>query len=577
MPSQISVRHLAKFYEVPQKERGFLGALRAFFGRRSQTVRAVDDISFEIGEGEVVGFLGPNGAGKTTTLKVLSGLLYPTSGDITVCGFRSFDRQNEFLRQITLVMGQKNQLIWDLPALESFEVNRVIYEIPRADYQAVLKELTDLLDLEPVLGKQVRKLSLGERIKCELAAALLHRPRVLFLDEPTIGLDVTMQARVREFLAEYNRRHGATILLTSHYMADVVALCKRIFVIDRGHLVYDGELDALVERVSPFKYVRIVTQRPLDAASLARFGQVRSVDSFEATLIVPRDRTSAVAAQLFQSFPIEDVTLKTRMWKKSSAAFLRKRFYRNELPKIPRRIPSRLVPGYRVSCLRVHLDHRHRLAANHAGSMVIDCAKRIGGQFRSRSVHQLLPGRRDRAEHDGRLVHLGNGSRHQVRRVIVQAAQADESDHPLHGFEPVVQAAAGCAACTRHHHRSSVRARSPTDGESGALDYLHAFACRFMGHTFSDAIHHRLVWFLDHAILESARCLVRCVLPPLRLPHTSESVSPCSQASFRGAAVPVHDVAPDKCADESTHVRSGFRASFDSVGLGSCVLQRVSF
>jgi len=309
MSSQISVSHLSKFYEVHQKEPGFLGSLRAFIRRRYQTVRAVDDISFEIGEGEVVGFLGPNGAGKTTTLKVLSGLLYPTAGDVTVCGFRSFDRQNEFLRQITLVMGQKNQLIWDLPALESFEVNRVIYEIPRADYQAVLKELTDLLDLEPVLGKQVRKLSLGERMKCELAAALLHRPRVLFLDEPTIGLDVTMQARVREFLTEYNRRHGATILLTSHYMADVVALCKRILVIDRGHLVYDGELDALVERVSPFKYVRIVTQRPLDAASLARFGQVRSVDSFEATLIVPRDRTSAVAAQLFQSLPIEDVTI----------------------------------------------------------------------------------------------------------------------------------------------------------------------------------------------------------------------------------------------------------------------------
>ena len=309
MSSLISVSHLSKFYEVHQKEPGFLGSLRAFVRRRYQTVRAVDDISFEIGEGEVVGFLGPNGAGKTTTLKVLSGLLYPTAGDVTVCGFRSFDRQNEFLRQITLVMGQKNQLIWDLPALESFEVNRVIYEIPRADYQAVLKELTDLLDLEPVLGKQVRKLSLGERMKCELAAALLHRPRVLFLDEPTIGLDVTMQARVREFLTEYNRRHGATILLTSHYMADVVALCKRIFVIDRGHLVYDGELDALVERVSPFKYVRIVTQRPLDAASLARFGEVRSVDSFEATLIVPRDRTSAVAAQLFQSLPIEDVTI----------------------------------------------------------------------------------------------------------------------------------------------------------------------------------------------------------------------------------------------------------------------------
>src|SRR3989454_12744175 len=191
------------------------------------------------------------------------------------------------------------------------------------------------------------------------------------------------------------------------------------------------------------------------------------------------------------------------MWKKSSAAFLRKRFYRNELPKIPCRIPSRLVPGYRVSCLRVHLDHRHRLAANHAGSMVIDCAKRIGGQFRSRSVYQLLPGRRDRAEHDGRLVHLGNGSRHQVGRVIVQAPETDESDHPLHGFEPVVQAAAGCAAWTRYYLGSFVCARGSTDGKSGALDYLYALARRLVGHPFSDAIHHRVVWLLDHAIAES--------------------------------------------------------------------------
>jgi ABC-2 type transport system ATP-binding protein len=188
-------------------------------------------------------------------------------------------------------------------------VNRAVYEIPHASYLDVMKELTDLLDLGGVLNKQVRKLSLGERMKCELAAALLHRPKVLFLDEPTIGLDVTMQARVREFLMEYNRRHGATILLTSHYMADVVALCRRVFVIDHGRLLYDGDLETLVERISPVKYIRIVTQHPLDAVALSRFGDVRSFEPFKATLAVPRERTSSVAAELFRSLPIEDVTI----------------------------------------------------------------------------------------------------------------------------------------------------------------------------------------------------------------------------------------------------------------------------
>ena len=309
MNPEIFVSHLSKHYEVHQKEPGLAGSLRSFFNRQYQTVRAVDDISFSINPGEIVGFLGPNGAGKTTTLKVLSGLLYPTAGEVSVCGFRSFERRNSFLRQITLVMGQKNQLIWDLPAFETFDVNRAIYEIPRPEFNSVLKELTELLDIGSVLKKQVRKLSLGERMKCELAASLLHRPKVLFLDEPTIGLDVTMQARVREFLSEYNRRYGATILLTSHYMADVVALCKRILVIDRGHLVYDGDLSALVERVAPYKHVRIVTSRPINAEELKKFGEIRSIDTLEATLIVPRDKTSAVAAELFQVLPIDDVTI----------------------------------------------------------------------------------------------------------------------------------------------------------------------------------------------------------------------------------------------------------------------------
>jgi ABC-2 type transport system ATP-binding protein len=309
MNAAVAVQHLSKHYQVHQKEPGLKGSLRAFFNRQYQTVRAVDDVSFEIKPGEIVGFIGPNGAGKTTTLKVLSGLLYPTSGDIAVCGYESYKRQTEFLKLITLVMGQKNQLIWDLPAFETFEVNRAVYEITRTEFQDVVRELTNLLDLAPVLKKQVRKLSLGERMKCELAAALLHRPRVLFLDEPTIGLDVTMQARVREFLAEYNRRHGATILLTSHYMADVTALCERILVIDHGHLVYDGKLDALIERVAPYKRVRIVTHRPIVSGELDRFGEVRSQDTLEATLIVPREKTSTIAAQLFEALPIADVTI----------------------------------------------------------------------------------------------------------------------------------------------------------------------------------------------------------------------------------------------------------------------------
>ena len=309
MAAQIRVRNLSRYYQVHQKVPGFVGSLKAFFARKYETVRAVDDLSFEIREGEVVGFLGPNGAGKTTALKVLSGLLFPTAGEVSVCGFRPFERNPQFLRQITLVMGQKNQLIWDLPASESFLVNRAVYELSQNEYQDVMKELTELLDLGPVLNKQVRKLSLGERMKCELAAALLHRPRVLFLDEPTIGLDVTMQARVREFLIEYNRRHGATILLTSHYMADVVALCRRIFVIDHGRLLYDGELETLVERISPVKYIRLVTQRPLTLDDVSRFGEVRSLEPFKATLAVPREQTSAVAAELFQTLPIDDVTI----------------------------------------------------------------------------------------------------------------------------------------------------------------------------------------------------------------------------------------------------------------------------
>lgn len=307
--SQIIVDHLSKYYDVHQKEPGFSGSVRSFFKRKYAQVKAVDDVSFEIAPGEMVGFLGPNGAGKTTTLKVLSGLLYPTRGRVEVLGFTPHDRRAAYLKQFTLVMGQKNQLMWDLPALETFLVNKAIYDIPNADYQATLKELNDLLDLDPLLKKQVRKLSLGERMKCELAAALLHRPRVLFLDEPTIGLDVTMQVAIRQFIAEYNQRHGATIILTSHYMADVTALTKRIIVIDHGKLLYDGDLRQLVEQVAPYKLLSIVLRDVTSQAVLSQYGEIESSDGIKAILRVPRDQATDVAARLLTTIKLDDVLI----------------------------------------------------------------------------------------------------------------------------------------------------------------------------------------------------------------------------------------------------------------------------
>ncbi|MGD0783637.1 MAG: ATP-binding cassette domain-containing protein, partial [Candidatus Aminicenantales bacterium] len=232
----IRVRDLRKTYVVAQREAGARAALKSLVRRRKQEIAAVDGISFDVDPGEIVGFLGPNGAGKTTTLKMLSGLLHPTSGDVRVLDAVPWRREKAFLRQITLVMGQRNQLVWDIPAADSFELNRAIYRIPAADYRRRVDELTGLLDLGPLLNKPVRNLSLGERMKCEIAAALLHRPGMVFLDEPTIGLDITMQRRIRGFIAEYNRGTGATVLLTSHDMSDVEALCRRVIIIHRGRL-----------------------------------------------------------------------------------------------------------------------------------------------------------------------------------------------------------------------------------------------------------------------------------------------------------------------------------------------------
>lgn len=305
----ITVEHLSKYYQVHQKEAGLVGSLRAFFNRQYRDVKAVDDVNFTIEAGEMVGFLGPNGAGKTTTLKVLSGLLYPTSGRATVLGYTPYERKREFLEQFTLVMGNKNQLLWDLPAIESFLVNRAIYDIPKEQYEATFNELNELLDLDPLLKKQVRKLSLGERMKCELAAALLHRPKILFLDEPTLGLDVTMQVAIRNFVKAYNQRHGATVILTSHYMADVTELTKRVIVIDQGKILYDGHLQQLVEQVAPYKLLTIVMREPCSAEQLAPYGEVEALDGIKATLRVARGRATEIASQLLTRIKLDDVLI----------------------------------------------------------------------------------------------------------------------------------------------------------------------------------------------------------------------------------------------------------------------------
>jgi len=303
----IHIRNLSKTFVVTKREAGLRAALRSLAHRRKEEVRAVDGISFDLAPGEVVGFLGPNGAGKTTTLKMLSGLLHPTSGELAVLGYLPWKREKAFLRQITLVMGQRNQLVWDIPAADSFELNRAIYRIPAAGYRRTVDELADLLELKPLLGKPVRNLSLGERMKCEIAASLLHRPRVVFLDEPTIGLDVTMQRRIRSFIAEYNRRNGATVLLTSHYMADVEALCRRVIVIHRGRLLYDGQLSALVRSFSAHK--TIVVQLGDCQADLRAYGQVVSCEDGRATLRVAKAETARVTERLLADLPVIDLTV----------------------------------------------------------------------------------------------------------------------------------------------------------------------------------------------------------------------------------------------------------------------------
>ncbi len=311
----VRVDRLLKVFDVPEREAGLVAAAKGLVRRKTREVRAVDEISFAVEPGEVVGFLGPNGAGKTTTLKMLSGLLYPSGGEARVLGFEPSRRQRGFLSRITLVMGNRNQLQWDLPALDSYELNRAIYRIPRERFAPTRDELVELLDIGDLVRKPVRQLSLGERMKAEIVGALLHQPQVLFLDEPTIGLDVTMQKRIRAFVADYNERYGATVLLTSHYMADVEALCKRVVVIHHGRILYDGPLTGLADQFAAYKTIGVVLEN--GNVDLARYGEVIHTEGDWVTLRVPKSETSGVTARLLteervldlnvEDPPIEDV------------------------------------------------------------------------------------------------------------------------------------------------------------------------------------------------------------------------------------------------------------------------------
>jgi ABC-2 type transport system ATP-binding protein len=300
---------LCKVYSVAVKEAGLKGTLAHFFRRQYRQVEAVKNISFQIEPGEVVGFLGPNGAGKTTTLKMLTGLIYPSGGNIRVAGYNPFQRDRAFLEKITLVMGQKQQLIWDLPALDSLRINAAVYEIPEPVFQRRVGELAEMLSLQSQLTQPVRKLSLGERMKAELMAALLHQPQVLFLDEPTLGLDVNAQVSVRDFLKAYNQRYQATVLLTSHYMADITALCDRVLLIHQGQLIYDGSLNGLLEHFAPYREVSVELAHPVTQQALELYGELESLEGRCARILVQREGLTRAIARMLAELEILDLTI----------------------------------------------------------------------------------------------------------------------------------------------------------------------------------------------------------------------------------------------------------------------------
>jgi len=305
----ILVDGLVKNFEIIQKEKGLVGSFKSLIKPNKKIVKALRSISFSVESGELVGFIGPNGAGKTTTLKVLSGLLYPSSGKVNVLGFDPWERNPKYLKSIALVMGQKNQLWWDLPAVDTLELNAAIYEIPKDKFNKSLDKLTNLLSVKKLLKTQVRRLSLGQRMRLELVAALLHEPKVLFLDEPTIGLDVVAQQKMRDFVAEYNKKFKSTILLTSHNMDDVINLARRVIVIDEGKIYFDGSLNDLVKRFAKVKTINVHFTKEVNESSLKKIGKVKSVNFSNVILVVPRKRAAYAASELLQNYPVGDLTI----------------------------------------------------------------------------------------------------------------------------------------------------------------------------------------------------------------------------------------------------------------------------
>jgi len=305
----ISVENLTKIYRVPIKGEGFWEGILRIFRRKYRDIVAVDGISFSVDEGEILGFLGPNGAGKTTTLKMLTGLIYPTSGRVEVLGFKPYERKKEFLKSITLVMGQKQQLIWDLPPMDTFRINAEIYEIPRDVFKRRVYELAEMLAITHILHQPVRKLSLGERMKAELVASLIHFPKILFLDEPTIGLDVSAQISIRQFLKDYNEKYKATIILTSHYMEDIEVLCDRVILIHKGKIIFDGDLYGIVDKIAPYKEITVKLKGNLDIEAMRKFGEIREVEGTEVRIIVNREEVFEKINEILRSFPVEDFSV----------------------------------------------------------------------------------------------------------------------------------------------------------------------------------------------------------------------------------------------------------------------------
>lgn len=310
--AQIQVRNLSKSFSVREKQEKSLSlaqSVKNIFFPHHIAKKAVEDVSFEIEEGELVGFIGPNGAGKTTTLKMLSGLLYPTSGSVRVLEYDPFLRKHPFLRQISLVMGQKQQLWWELPVTDSFLLNKEIYDIPTTQYTQTLNELVELFEVGDIIYLPPRTLSLGQRMKCELIAALLHSPKVLFLDEPTIGLDVVMQQHLRDFVAHYNKKFGATVILTSHYMDDVKQLCERVIIINEGTLIYDGKLAQLTHHHADYKVLSIVFETPIQQQQVEKFGAIELFEGTSVSIRVPTKDVQTAASKILADFPVDDINI----------------------------------------------------------------------------------------------------------------------------------------------------------------------------------------------------------------------------------------------------------------------------